>query len=81
MTEYNTAQFVWYDDGTELNVNALITAWNSDGTLNLELHPESGQPWHENGVPQRAEGGGRTWHVQRIDSRPTAEDDNPKEGT
>jgi len=71
MPNYNTAEFVWYHDGTEANNHALITAENDDGTLNLEIHPESGQPYHENGVPQREvedydeAGGGRTWHLRK----------------
>ena len=69
MSEYNTAEFVYYHDGEEPNVHALITNENDDGTLNLELHPDGGQPYHENGVPRREPedyddaGGGRTWHV------------------
>jgi hypothetical protein len=72
--EYLKAEYVWYNDGSEPNVHALITAVNDDNTLNLELHPNGGAPWHENGVPQREEsdydedGGGRTWHLAKIES-------------
>jgi hypothetical protein len=72
MPTYNTAQYVWYNDGTEPNVHALVCQENENGTLNLELHPDSGQPWHENGVPRREPsdydeaGGGRTWHLDKM---------------
>jgi len=66
--DVNDAEYVYYNDGTDEDVYALVTADNDDGTLNLFVIPASGEAKQVNGVPRREkddygpEGGGHTWH-------------------
>jgi hypothetical protein len=70
----NTAEYVFYNDGEDENVYALVTKDNGDDSLNLYLIPASGQPSTVNAVPRRepedydAAGGGHTWHEDETDS-------------
>lgn len=63
------AASVFYNDGTNPDIFALVIKDNGGGSLNLFVIPEAGVPGIENGVPQREkadygpEGGGRTWHT------------------
>ena len=64
----HTAEHVFYNDGTDEDVYAIVTKDNGDGNLNLFVLPASGTGYGANGVPHRekadygAEGGGDTWH-------------------
>jgi hypothetical protein len=64
----NTAEYVYYNDGTTEDNYALVLKDNGGDSLNLQVIPESGAPSIQTGVPRRekadygADGGGHTWH-------------------
>jgi hypothetical protein len=67
-----TAQQVFYNDGSDPNVYALMLQDNGDQTFNLYTFPPEGVSGPINAVPQREpedygeDGGGHTWHLERI---------------
>jgi hypothetical protein len=69
----NTAKYVFFNDGSDPNVYAIVTQDNGDGTQNLFTLPAQGQGQPVNGIPQREpneygpEGGGNTWHTDRTE--------------
>lgn len=60
---------VFYNDGTNEDVFAIVLKDNGGGSLNLYAIPDSGEPVVANGVAHREkadygpEGGGDTWHA------------------
>lgn len=60
---------VFFNDGENANVYALVLKVLPDGNLNLHCIPESGQPYIETDIPNREpgnyddNGGGDTWHT------------------
>jgi hypothetical protein len=66
---FQNSQHVYFNDGDNANVYALILKTLSDGNLNLHCIPESGQPFIVTDIPRREpgdyddDGGGDTWHV------------------
>jgi hypothetical protein len=69
----HTAQYVYFNDGTDTNVYALVTQNDGDTKLNLFCIPASGESYVKNGIPQREpndygpEGGGDTWHLAPVE--------------
>lgn len=63
------AKHVFYNDGTDEDVFALVKRELDDGNLNLEVMPDQGAPYPVNDVPRRdkadygPEGGGDTYHL------------------
>jgi len=53
------AKHVWFDNGTDKKVYALVASENDDGTVNLITFPLSSPVEHENSIPEGE--GGRTW--------------------
>lgn len=68
MSKHIAVTHVFYNDGSDPDVYAIVKKENADGTLNLFIIPDSGNTDIVNGVPQREKadydeaGGGRTWH-------------------
>lgn len=64
----HATKHVFFNDGTDEDVFALVKRELENGNLNLEVCPDQGAPYPVNDVPQRekadygAEGGGDTWH-------------------
>lgn len=66
---YHHAHYVYFNDGTNQDVFALVIGDNGGGNLNLFTIPGSGAPQTVDGIPHREvkdygpEGGGDTWHL------------------
>ena len=57
---HNTVKHVWFDDGENDMIYALVASVNPDSTLNLITFPTTSSVEHESSIPQGT--GGRTWH-------------------
>lgn len=67
-TGAHCCKYVFYNDGTDSDVFAVVKKKLESGNLNLQVFPDNGDSYAVNDVPLRdkadygAEGGGKTYH-------------------